>query len=436
MQPRLDTPTPPAGVPGLRQGAPLPPTALEPDASGPRFAQALASSRARDAEPGARPRAEAPPDHAAADDAHTVDDDPAERPAADDDARAAADLAALLAALPPAAAPVKPPDTPQTADTPEKLPLDDGTGVLPGLPASATPGTASTGPSTAADATDAPTLAQAADTPAPASARRLDPGLPAASGPGTEAGSPSGATSGRPATPGMPRPAPLEPSATTGNAADAMPTGVEAAGPAGDGWRPTDTPPSLPLPLSPAGLPAGDGGTASATSPGIAAASAPLPGSPAPGGAEAPVLHGRVAAHPASPQFVPQLAAQLEMFVREGVQNARLQLHPAELGPVAVQIQLEGGQAQVALAAEVASTRERLLEALPQLARQLEQGGLGWAGGSVGSQLADGRREPGAEPPAGRQNPGREGAGGTGGGDADPAAPAPRRSRGIVDLVA
>jgi len=101
---------------------------------------------------------------------------------------------------------------------------------------------------------------------------------------------------------------------------------------------------------------------------------------PLPPGAEAPVLHGRIAAHPASPQFVPQLAAQLEMFVREGVQNARLQLHPAELGPVAVQIQLEAGQAQVALAAEVASTRERLLEALPQLARQLEQGGLSYDG--------------------------------------------------------
>jgi len=157
--------------------------------------------------------------------------------------------------------------------------------------------------------------------------------------------------------------------------------------------------------------------------------------------AEPPVLQGRLAAHPASPQFVPQLGAQLEMFIREGVQSARLQLHPAELGPVAVQLQLEGSQASVVLAAEHPLTREKLLEALPQLARQLQDQGLSWAGGSVGSQLGDSTRpHDGGAASQGDRRDGRTGSSEPGtasaAGGADTRETPARRSRGIVDLVA
>jgi flagellar hook-length control protein FliK len=479
MHPRLDTAPPPAVVPGLRHGAPLPPTALGPDASGPSFAQALASRReprspspaagdtpaaaGRATAPAPRPEApradapgrrerdaEPPAEGPAADDAaegaDRVTEQAAERRTDTDDARAAADLAALLAGLSSIANPTSDPATGPAWTDPSQPTAGLATDPLPvggtedaRAAAAAPPSLEALGTGTGADvAAEANSLAH----PGHAGSARLlaaggptDPGAAAASPTGTDAASAWGPPSGRSGLPGSERPSALESSAPPSAAPDAARAGSDTTTPLGETGSAAN---GTAAPLAPALAPSSgaEPGAAATAASGLAATPAPLGGTPAPGGAEAPVLHGRVTAHPASPQFVPQLAAQLEMFVREGVQNARLQLHPAELGPVAVQIQLEGGQAQVALAAEVASTRERLLEALPQLARQLEQGGLGWAGGSVGSQLADGRRAPGDDPPPGRQDPGGNGTAGAVGGEPGPVVPAPRRSRGIVDLVA
>ena len=88
-------------------------------------------------------------------------------------------------------------------------------------------------------------------------------------------------------------------------------------------------------------------------------------------------------AAPGSPQFAPQLSAQISTFVRQGVEQARLHLNPAELGPVELRIRIEGDQAQVLMAADLSLTRASLEQALPALAAGLREAGLTLAGGGV-----------------------------------------------------
>jgi flagellar hook-length control protein FliK len=90
-----------------------------------------------------------------------------------------------------------------------------------------------------------------------------------------------------------------------------------------------------------------------------------------------------LAADPRSPEFAPQLGTQLTLWARDGVQRASLELNPLELGPVSVRIQLDGGNAQVLLAAEHAATRSALEQALPTLASSLRDAGLVLSGGGV-----------------------------------------------------
>ena len=169
---------------------------------------------------------------------------------------------------------------------------------------------------------------------------------------------------------------------------------------------------------------------------------ATAPGAPAPTVAEA-----RLQASPGSAEFAPALGAQLHVFLRDGIQHARLQLHPAELGPLTVQIQLDGATAQVRLAAEHPLTRQALEQAMPTLAGTLRESGLTLTGGGVFEQPAqpqpqaqreaqpqqDGRA-PTGERSAGARN-GRDGRDTPAQAEAAPLrALAPRR--GVVDLVA
>jgi flagellar hook-length control protein FliK len=173
---------------------------------------------------------------------------------------------------------------------------------------------------------------------------------------------------------------------------------------------------------------------------------APGPPAPAPTG-----LDGRPAGVPAdtlapplhSPGFAPALAARVLLMLREGTREARLQLNPAELGPIGVRISVDGSQARVDLVADQAPTRQVLEQALPGLAGALREAGLTLAGGGVfdaprgapGDTSRDGRSGPhggaGAQPGGGAgTGPGTDGA-------VDGAAPAARAvARGLLDLYA
>ena len=237
-------------------------------------------------------------------------------------------------------------------------------------------------------------------------------------------------------TPGKPRtvkatlpaltPTDLAPGKTDAAAA-ATPTATAAATAAA----------AAPIPLPALAVkPAAD---AAATSvPTLSALPAPVttltPAAPATvGTAAAMPFAAHLAAAVNSPAFAPALAAQVSWLVQEGQQYARLTLNPADLGPVAVRITLEGTQARIDFHAAIASTRAAIEASLPTLAAALHDNGMTLAGGGV----SDGQPRPGTQ---GDRAHSTQGHTERGAGDeaADPNATSRplRPARGLVDLVA
>jgi flagellar hook-length control protein FliK len=147
---------------------------------------------------------------------------------------------------------------------------------------------------------------------------------------------------------------------------------------------------------------------------------------------------------PQSPAFAPALGQQIEVWMRDGVQHAEVQLNPQDLGPIRVKIAVEGGATHVEMHADVASTRDALQQALPQLSDSLGQVGLALTGGGVSDQSASQSQAQAAFADGGQGGgrPGatRSGAGGDGGidalaGAAAAARPAAQR-RGLLDMYA
>jgi flagellar hook-length control protein FliK len=161
---------------------------------------------------------------------------------------------------------------------------------------------------------------------------------------------------------------------------------------------------------------------------------------PSPASQPAP-FEARLSAHISSPEFAPALGVQLSMLAREGVHEARLHLHPAEMGPISVQIALQGTQAQVDFVAGMAATRDALQAAMPQLAAALRDSGLNLAGGNVFEQARDPQRGREEAPRENRASAGEPGANRL---DTAPmgATPSVRsadknmRLRGVIDLFA
>lgn len=143
------------------------------------------------------------------------------------------------------------------------------------------------------------------------------------------------------------------------------------------------------------------------------------------------------------PGFGMALGSQVALLVKDGITEARLQLNPAELGPISVQISLDGSSAQVSFQADMAATRSALESSMPALASALQDAGLTLSGGGVFQQPHPGQgqgqgQNPGQPAPdqaqGGRQGSLREGLAGAGSGPSD--RPVPRQARGLVDLVA
>jgi len=97
---------------------------------------------------------------------------------------------------------------------------------------------------------------------------------------------------------------------------------------------------------------------------------------------------------------------QLSVFAKDGVQRAELHLNPAEMGPVSVQIVMEGTQARIDFGADVAATRHAIEAGLPELASALRDAGFTLAGGGVSQhsgQRGDGRQADGGSPQRGQR---------------------------------
>lgn len=197
-----------------------------------------------------------------------------------------------------------------------------------------------------------------------------------------------------------------------------------------------------PLPFASRDEAAGATGTALAA----ANAAAPPPGFTAELARAGHAAAGAGVNHPANtelhlptpvtaPDFVPRLSGALAVLARDGVQEAHVQVHPLELGPIAVQITLDGTAAQVRLAVDSPQTRDLLEQGMPSLAAALRENGLTLTGGGV-FQQARGQGRDGQE----ADTPSSRGARAGGDGDAEPvvAVTATRRLRhpGQVDVFA
>ena len=107
----------------------------------------------------------------------------------------------------------------------------------------------------------------------------------------------------------------------------------------------------------------------------------------------AAAAEARIAVPTDSPAFAPALGAQVSLFAHNGVQTARLQINPAEMGPITVQIALDGNTARVDFQADRAATRDLIEASLPALASAMQDAGLTLTGGGVFQQ------HPGRQPP-------------------------------------
>ncbi|RQP25253.1 flagellar hook-length control protein FliK [Piscinibacter terrae] len=89
-----------------------------------------------------------------------------------------------------------------------------------------------------------------------------------------------------------------------------------------------------------------------------------------------------------SPDFPETLGVQVSVLARDGVQHAELHLNPAEMGPISVQIALDGTRAQVDFGADSMTTRQIIESGLPELASALRDAGFTLAGGGVSQHSA------------------------------------------------
>jgi len=142
------------------------------------------------------------------------------------------------------------------------------------------------------------------------------------------------------------------------------------------------------------------------------------------------VAHATITSAVGTAGFASDLAHRLVVFAGQKVQRAEIALSPAELGPVAVSIEVRGQEATLAFSAAHGATRAALEEALPRLREMLSAQGLQLAGAHVGGES---RRDP--------YRPGRDGFGAAAGqtridGVPDSAsASVRRRALGLIDVV-
>lgn len=83
------------------------------------------------------------------------------------------------------------------------------------------------------------------------------------------------------------------------------------------------------------------------------------------------------------PGFPGQVALKVAQWSASGIQQATLDLHPAELGPIQIRIDLDGNNASIRFGAAHEGTRSLLDEALPALAVALQADGLSLAASQI-----------------------------------------------------
>lgn len=90
------------------------------------------------------------------------------------------------------------------------------------------------------------------------------------------------------------------------------------------------------------------------------------------------------------PRFGGALSERVQWLVKEGIQSAELTLHPQDMGPIRIDMSIDGMAASIDFAATQADTRAAIEQALPRLRDLLADQGLQLGGTQIG---ADTRRQ-------------------------------------------
>jgi ABC-type phosphate transport system permease subunit len=90
------------------------------------------------------------------------------------------------------------------------------------------------------------------------------------------------------------------------------------------------------------------------------------------------------------PRFGSALSERVQWLVKEGIQSAELTLHPQDMGPIRIEMSIDGSAASIDFAATQADTRAAIEQALPRLRDLLADQGLQLGGAQIG---ADTRRQ-------------------------------------------
>ncbi|GMV01744.1 MAG: hypothetical protein AMXMBFR52_14000 [Burkholderiales bacterium] len=151
---------------------------------------------------------------------------------------------------------------------------------------------------------------------------------------------------------------------------------------------------SRPAPGEAVGRASPSGGTPSAAA--AVGGSSPLPAAPAvahPPGTHPPAT-GSIATPLAHPAFANHFATEVASLALRGIERAEIVLNPRELGPVRIELSLNGEAARVAFSAVQPQTRHAIEQTLPLLESMLAEHGLMLSGSSVSDGSA--HRESGA----------------------------------------
>lgn len=169
------------------------------------------------------------------------------------------------------------------------------------------------------------------------------------------------------------------------------------------------------------------------------AGAAPLGAAPAmvaaPLAAEPPPAQHQatLASHPLSAAFAGDIAAEVSILAREGLQTAELRLNPVELGPIRIELSVANQVAEINFAAAHATTREGIEQSLSQLRELLSSQGMSLGHAGVSSDPRGGQAEQRQE----GSRPSMAGSPRGGGEDARMSTPvAVRAPRGMLDLYA
>ncbi len=134
------------------------------------------------------------------------------------------------------------------------------------------------------------------------------------------------------------------------------------------------------------GLKAGEQDSRSSDNVTAALGPAVLPAGPA---GSAAIANGQIAAPAGSPDFAPELGQQISWFANHDIKQARIRLHPEELGMLDLKITVQHGKVDVAFIAQHPGAVLALQQSLPQLDQLLAQHGLSLGHSEVSQQGRD-----------------------------------------------